>query len=108
VRIGEIASYWQKPTVGPVVQIDTPRAVDMIRRRYPYDHPTFTTNWEAMSGMEAIRLDAPAMLIGAATALAIGMMNFKGIRSPFGVLGLGAAGSIMGSVIYNFIKDAAE
>ena len=106
--VGEIASYWMKPTVGPVVQVDDPQAVSTIRRRYPYDRPTFTTNWEAMSGWAAVKQDGPAMLLGAATALAIGLVHFKGIRTPFGVLGLGAAGSIMGSVIYNFIKDVTE
>lgn len=106
--VGEISSYWMKPTVGPVVQVDDPQAVSTIRRRYPYDRPTFTTNWEAMSGWVTVRQDAPAMLAGAATAILLGALSFKGVRTPFGVLGLGAAGSIMGSVIYNFIKDVAE
>jgi len=55
VRIGEISAYWQKPTVAPVVQVDSPEAVETIRRLYPYDHPRFVTDWQrTMGAIEAL------------------------------------------------------
>jgi len=57
VRIGEISAYWQKPTVAPVVQVDSPEAAERIRRLYPYDHPRFVTDWQ--TNMGAVEIPVP-------------------------------------------------
>ena len=106
--VGEISAYWQKPTVSPVVQVDSPGAAEKIRRLYPYDRPTFTTNWEAMSGMAEAKADLPAFFAGTLAAIIIGYLSHKSMRKPMSLFGMATSGAIAGSVIYGLIKSAAE
>lgn len=82
--------------------------MDTIRHLYPYDRPTFTRDWQGMAGTAAVLADMPALMIGGGTAILLGLLAWKQTRTPLGVIELGAAGSILGAVIYNFIKDVTE
>lgn len=76
MRIGDVSAYWQKPTVGPVVQVDDPAAVEVVRRLYPYDRPVFTKSWQAMAGLDIVQ-DAPALLVA---AIVFGPMIYNLVR----------------------------
>ena len=101
---GRLASYWAKPKLAPVVQVDDMAAEKNIERRFPYDHPTFV---RSLGATEHVTQRMPIFIGAIAASAIIGYLGWHFRKnlpnlSPFLI---GASGSILGTVVYDIVRE---
>lgn len=104
IRPDDLSSYWAKPKLAPVVEVRSQEEEEILKSQFPYDHPTYV---RSMGAFEDVKKRLPVFIGASLASILVGYVGWH-IRGKLPTLSpflIGAAGSILGAVVYDVVQE---